>query len=126
MFAHHLVIFVCIQLLLSSVSAISFTEIDNAGTDCEDIYIKSSDKEQGEVDYFVCVFRKLKAFNSDNSLNVEVIKNVLTIIGQYSPPGFSKSRFEAVFNAIGSCSSTASNTVEESVKTYFQCVKKLT
>ncbi|KAH0558553.1 hypothetical protein KQX54_000298 [Cotesia glomerata] len=65
-------------------------------------------------------------FNSDNSLNVEVIKNVLTIIGQYSPPGFSKSRFEAVFNAIGSCSSTASNTVEESVKTYFQCVKKLT
>ncbi|KAH0558988.1 hypothetical protein KQX54_000675 [Cotesia glomerata] len=96
MLAHHLVIFVCIQLLLSSVSAISFTEIDNAGADCEDIYIKSSDKEQGEVDYFVCVFRKLKAFNSDNSLNVEEVEV-----------------------------RTASNTVEESVKTYFQCVKSL-
>ncbi|KAH0555594.1 hypothetical protein KQX54_020306 [Cotesia glomerata] len=108
MLAHHLVIFVCIQLLLSSVSAISFTEIDNAGIECEQFYTRSPDKEQSEVDYFVCVFSKLNAINSDNSLNVEVIKNLVTILGQYSPPGFSKSRFEMVFNAIGYCSSTAS------------------
>ncbi|CAD6237942.1 GSCOCT00008339001.3-RA-CDS [Cotesia congregata] len=125
MLALHLVIFVCIQLMLSSVSAISYSKIIYAAIECEQPSTRSFKKEQSGIDYFVCMFRKLNAINSDNSLNVEVIENMQTTIAQYSPLGLSKSDFQTAFPSIGYCSSTASNTAEDSVRMYFQCVNSL-
>ncbi|XP_074102575.1 uncharacterized protein LOC141529780 [Cotesia typhae] len=143
MSALYLVIFACFQFLFASISATPLRNIESAQKSClrstyasdimEGRYAVDSTAGQNiMIDYMTCIFQRVNAINSDNSINADIVASTIRGISEIELLKMSKGQptvlvndkdmFAGLSEAISNCVIKKGDTAKDSVILLVQCL----